>query len=160
MKLKRHIDFINETVYVGLKGLKSYEIQAIRPGYRKSDYGHAIVKLFYLNKEEISLIVETYGNPDDKELIVKKYSSTFEVNEDTFRYTIEKLVYILNKNQLNNNFNIKSINYDKHLEPNAILGTDDIIMIDKLEQILMSTKITNAKVKDTGDHDKMIYQTN
>jgi hypothetical protein len=159
MKLKRHIDFVNEIVYVGLKGLKGYEIQAIRPRMRKSDYGHAIIKLVYFNDEEISLLVETYGHPDDKELIVKVYGSSFDVDEDTFRYAIEKLVYILNKNQLGEAFRIKSINYDKHLESYALLGTDNIIPIDKLEQILASTKIVNPKVKGGDDLDKMIYQT-
>lgn len=159
MKLKRHIDFINEIVYVSYKGLKGYEIQSIRPGMRKSDYGHAIIKLVYFDDEEISLLVETYGVPTDKELVVKVYGSTFNVDEDKFRYAIEKLVYILNKNQLNEYFKIKSINYDKHLESYALLGTDNIVPIDRLEQILTSTKITNSKVKDTGDLDKMIYQT-
>jgi len=159
MKLKRHIDFINEIVYVGIKGLKGYEISSIRPGMRKSDYGHAVVKLFYLDGEEISLLIETYGQPDDKELIAKVYNSTFDVDEDTFRYAIEKLVYILNKNQVGEVFSIKSVNYDKHLESYAIIKTDNIVPIDRLEKVLMSTKIANQKIKDKGDLDKVIYQT-
>ena len=159
MRLKRYNDFINEVVYIGLKGLKGYEIKAIRPGTRKSDLGHAIVDLIHFDDKKVSLLIEIYGQLKDKELIVKIYSSDVSLDEDKFRYNIEKMVYILNKNRLGEYFKIDSINYDPDLESYAILKSDNIVPIDKLEQVLTSTKIINPKVKKTNDLDKMIYQT-
>lgn len=150
--IKRFEEFINETVYIGLIGLKDYSMKSFRPS-------HAIAELTYFDDRKISLLVQVYGKAEDKELIVKKYDSSFDVDEDSFRYSIEKLVYILNKNQLKDYFKISSIFFDKHLEPYAILKSDNIMSIERLEQLMMSTKIINPKIKDTKDLDKLIYQT-
>ena len=159
MKLKRHIEFVNEIVYIGKIGLKDYSIVSIRPGIGKSDFGHAIVKLTFFDDNDISLLIETYGILKDKEIIVKVQASSFKVNEDQFRYSIEKLVYILNKNQLGEYFKISSINFEKDLDPYAILKTDNVVAIDKLEQVLTTTKIINPKVKKENDLDKLVYKT-
>jgi len=159
MKLKKYNEFLNEAVYLGLKGLKDYNITSVRPGIRKNDFGHAVMRLIHFDDKTTDLLIETYGMPKDKELIVKIYSSSYEINEDRFKTVVEKLIYILNKNQLGEYFKIDSIKYDKDLESYAVLKTDSIVPIDKLEQLIMSTKITNSKIKDNGDLDKMIYQT-
>ena len=167
MKLKNYIDFmsnkykefITETVYIGKIGLKNYSIVSIRPGVGKSDFGHAIVKMTFFDDNDISLLMETYGILKDKEIIVKVQGSSLKVDEDMFRNSIEKLVYILNKNQLGEYFKIDSIKFDKDLDPYAILKTDGFVAIDKLEQILTTTKIINPKVKKENELDKMIYKT-
>jgi len=159
MKLKSYNEFITETVYIGKIGLKDYSIVSIRPGVGRSDFGHAIVKLTFFDDNDVSLLIETYGQLKDKELIVKVQGSSFKLDEDQFRFSIEKIVYILNKNQLGEYFKISSINYEKDLNPYAILKTDNIVAIDKLEQILTTTKIINPKVKKENDLDKMVYKT-
>ena len=159
MKLKNYNEFITETVYIGKIGLLDYSIVSIRPGVSKSDFGHAIVKLTFFDKNDVSLLIETYGLLKDKELIVKVQGSSLKVDEDMFRNSIEKLVYILNKNQLGEYFKISSIMYDKDLDSYAILKTDNVVAIDKLEQILTTTKIINPKVKKENDLDKMVYKT-
>ena len=159
MKLKRYGDFITETVYIGKVGLLDYSIVSIRPGVGRSDFGHAIVKLTFFDKNDVSLLIETYGILKDKELIVKVQGSSIKVDEDMFKNSVEKLVYILNKNQLGEYFKISSINFEKDINPYAILKTDNIVAIDKLEQVLTTTKIINPKVKKENDLDKMVYKT-
>ena len=56
-------------------------------------------------------------------------------------------------------FNVTKISFDQFLEKSANISVNKICAMSDMEAIVQSTKISNKKIKTSGDLDYTIYQT-
>jgi len=155
MHIKKYAQHINEVVYLTKTMFDSYEFIV----NNLSENGEFIVGV---EGDKFSIPVQLYGLPKDKQFIFRQPSeiSVMEDGEVIFEAMMQDVVYILNKNQLKYKFTLDEIDIERGLTTyHAIVSVDKPTSISNLERIATTTKIVNPKVKDTGDFDKMIYQT-
>ena len=153
--IKNYNQYINETVYLFKTMFDDYKLIV----NNFSDNGEFIVEI---EGSEYKLGIQMYGNIKDKQFILREPSelSVMDDSKDIFEMIINDIVYILNKNQLGYKFVLSEIVDEKSIPHyDAIITVDKEMSISDLERIATTTKIINPKVKDTGDFDKMIYQT-
>jgi hypothetical protein len=155
MKLRKYTEYITEVVYLFKTMFDSYEFII----NNMSKNGEFVVGI---EGQEYKVPVESYGLAKDKEFIFRQPSEISVMSEgrDIFEMIMNDIIYILNKNQLGYKFQLKEIEKEQGITfYHAIVSVDKETSISDLERIATTTKIVNPKVKDTGDFDKMIYQT-
>jgi len=155
MNLKNYTEYITEVVYLFKTMFDSYKfiVNTI------SNNGEFIIGI---EGKEYPVAVQLYGIPKDKQFIFREPSeiTIMEDDKSIFEMIMNDIVYILNKNQLGYKFKLDTIDKERGLTHyHAIVSVDKETSIKDLERIATTTKIINPKVKDTGDFDKMIYQT-
>lgn len=154
-RLQNYTQFLNETVYLFKTIFSSYEFVVDNI----SENGEFTVGI---EDEVYKVPVQLYGLKEDKEFIFRQPSELSKLEEGgaLFEAIISDIIYILNKNQLGFEFTLSDITKERGASSyHAIISTGEEMNISDLERIVTTTKIVNPKVKDTGDYDKMIYQT-
>lgn len=155
--IKKYSEFILEKVYLSKTIFNSYSL-IVDP--------FSGVGIFDLNIRDIGdfkMEIQSYGSPEDQQFIIRIPTelSVSPDGEKIFKNMIEDIIYILNKNRLGFNFSLIDIDRERNLDNlHSIIEVDKVMSIEDLERVAQTTKITNAKVVDTGNLDKMIYQTN
>lgn len=155
MHIQKYNQHINETVYLFKTMFDSYEFIV----NNMSKNGEFIVGV---EGNKYTIPVQSYGLPKDKKFIFRQPSeiSVMEEGHLIFEGMMHDVIYILNKNQLGYVFTLEEVDIEKGLTTyHAIVNVNKECSISDLERISTTTKIVNPKVKDTGDFDKMIYQT-
>ena len=155
MNIKNYFEYITEVVYLFKTMFDSYEFRI----NNESKNGEFVVGI---EGNEYKLEVQLYGLPKEQKFIFREPTeiSVMEGNDDIFQMIMNDIVYILNKNQLGYKFQLDEIERERGITfLHATVSSDRETTISDLERIATTTKIVNPKVKDTGDFDKMIYQT-
>lgn len=155
MSIRSYSEYITEVVYLFKTMFDSYEFIV----NNMSRNGEFIVGI---EGQKYIIPVQLYGLPKDKQFIFRQPSeiSAMEDGEMIFESIMHDVLYILNKNKFGYKFKLEEIDVEKGLTTyHAIVNVDRETTISDLERITTTTKIVNPKVKDTGDFDKMIYQT-
>lgn len=155
MHIQKFNQYINETVYLFKTMFDSYEFIV----NNQSKNGEFIVGI---EGQKFTVPVQLYGPPKDKQFIFRQPSeiSAMDGGEMIFEGMMHDILYILNKNQLDYVFTLEEVTIEKGLTTyHAIVNVNKEMTISDLERVTTTTKIINPKVKDTGDFDKMIYQT-
>lgn len=155
MRIHKYNQHINETVYLFKTMFDSYEFIV----NNMSNNGEFIVGI---EGQKFVIPVQLYGQPKDKQFIFRQPSeiSAMDGGDMIFEGVMHDVLYILNRNQLNYKFTLEEVDIERGLTTyHAIVSVDRETTISDLERIATTTKIVNPKVKDTGDFDKMIFQT-
>lgn len=148
---------INEIVYLFKTGFKDYSFITKRIAQNGLGHGQFDIKLKDMNT--ISVSCQNAGKLEDLKFKLSIIHATFEPDEDDFNNIIRDLVYVLNKNLLGYVFSITKVSFDQVLVKSANISVNKICPMPDMEAIVQSTKISNKKIKTSGDLDNMIYQT-
>jgi len=112
---------------------------------------------------DIEMEVQMYGKIEDKQLIMRLPSKLSHLPEKLriFKSILKDITYIFNKNQLGYEFTLDEIKTERPpLGEYTLLNINKELSIEDFERLAQTTKIMNAKIKDIGDFDKLIYKTN
>lgn len=157
-KIYKYSDFLLEKVYLSNTIFKKYSL-LVDP--------YSGVGQFKLDLRggynDIEMEIQSYGRTNDNQFILRLPTKLSHLPEksEIFKVIIKDILHILNKNLLGYTFTLNKIAVDREpLGEYAIIETDKTLSMDDLERISQTTKITNSKIKDVGDFDKMIFQTN
>lgn len=151
-RVKRFEDFLLEKVYLSKTIFSKYNL-IVDP----------ISKVGYIDLEvrgfgEIKIEMEKYGNINENVFILRSPNVQLDIN--LFKNIINDIIYVFNKNKLNYKFNLLEVKSEKSLNPYALIESNKRLKIEELERISQTTKITNAKITDQEDLDKLVYKTN
>lgn len=138
----------NETVYLKNTLLNSYSAVSYN--------GILNVTLDVKNKGKVYVDIETYGEPKDKEFILHLNDN---IGKEEFSEIVSSFMYVLNKNKLGYEFNIDTYDKESSGRTYVIFKSNKQCKIEDIERVIQTTKITNSKIKDIGDFDKLVYQT-
>lgn len=148
---------LNEIVYLFKTGFKDYSFIAKRIAQNGLGHGQFDIKLKDMNT--ISISCQNTGKLEDLKFKLSIIYASFEPDEDDFNNIVRDLVYVLNKNMLGFVFSVTKISFDQFLEKSANISVNKICSMPDMEAVVQSTKISNKKIKTSGDLDHIIYQT-
>jgi hypothetical protein len=141
-----------EAIYLGKINIKDYR-------FIYSDrLGTGIFELTNSDDQKFDIEIKPNGKSKDMKFTEFRLFSPENENNYDFKEVIDKLVYILNKNELGYKFKIKEVQKPKYgLQPYALITSNKELEMVEMEKLSSSTKPTKKMVKKKGGFDQFTF---